>query len=62
MILLPIYIYIYSYTQYSFQKYAASLWEVAFQTHSSPSERVWLSMEGETGSNGENIFKVKPPL
>ena len=42
MILLTIYIY--SYTQYSFQKYVSSLWEVAFKTHSSPSERVWLSM------------------
>ena len=41
---LYIYIYIYSYTQYSFQRYVASLWEVAFKTHSSPSERVWLSM------------------
>ena len=44
MILLIIYIYICSYPQSSFQKYVASLWEVAFKTHSSPSDRVWLSM------------------
>ena len=37
-------IYICSYPQSSFQKYVASLWEVAFKTHSSPSESVWLSM------------------
>ena len=37
-------IYIHSYPQSSFQKYVASLWEVAFKTHSSPSDRVWLSM------------------
>ena len=37
-------IHIYSYPQSSFQKYVASLWEVAFKTHSSPSDRVWLSM------------------
>ena len=64
-VLVLLIIYIYSYPQSSFQKYVASLWEVAFKTHSSPSERVWLSMVWFTVScctKGNPFIYITIPL